>query len=126
MTKQKETRIRKLIAALRSGKYKQTKFSLHDSTGYCCLGVACEVMRRSRKQGDIKWQKAGSTWVFRVGDYQEAAILPRPVQNYYGLTAQGKLDVRSSMMVMNDSDELTFEQIADKLEAWLDKQVVTL
>lgn len=33
----------KWIAALRSGKYKQTKGALQTRQGYCCLGVACKV-----------------------------------------------------------------------------------
>lgn len=34
----------KWIDALRSGKYNQTKGCLHDNTGYCCLGVLCDVV----------------------------------------------------------------------------------
>lgn len=33
----------KWIAALRSGKYKQTRGFLGDMNGHCCLGVLCEV-----------------------------------------------------------------------------------
>ena len=33
----------KWIAALKSGKYKQTRGCLNDGNGYCCLGVLCEV-----------------------------------------------------------------------------------
>jgi len=33
----------KLVAALRSGKYLQTKGSLQKSNRNCCLGVACRV-----------------------------------------------------------------------------------
>lgn len=35
--------IRKWIDALRSGEYKQTVGALRDSSGYCCLGVACDL-----------------------------------------------------------------------------------
>jgi hypothetical protein len=31
------------LEALRSGKYKQTQWTLHNSEGYCCLGVAAKV-----------------------------------------------------------------------------------
>lgn len=36
---------KKWVAALRSGKYKQGQYRLHDTAeqGYCCLGVACRV-----------------------------------------------------------------------------------
>lgn len=33
----------KWLKALRSGKYQQTKHTLHDGNGYCCLGVACNI-----------------------------------------------------------------------------------
>ena len=32
------------LAALRSGNYEQTMNLLHDSRGFCCLGVACDVI----------------------------------------------------------------------------------
>ena len=33
------------INALRSGNYRQTKYYLNNSEGYCCLGVACEIFK---------------------------------------------------------------------------------
>src|SRR6185503_20826939 len=33
----------KWVKALRSGDYEQTNYALHDSGGYCCLGVLCSV-----------------------------------------------------------------------------------
>jgi hypothetical protein len=36
-----------LIAALRSGKYEQTKGCLHNDEGYCCLGVAEYVLNHA-------------------------------------------------------------------------------
>lgn len=35
--------IKKWIAALRSGEYKQTISCLHDANGFCCYGVACDL-----------------------------------------------------------------------------------
>lgn len=34
--------LNKLVPALRSEKYKQTKQFLRNEDGHCCLGVACE------------------------------------------------------------------------------------
>lgn len=31
------------VNALRSGEYKQTRETLYDGAGYCCLGVLCKV-----------------------------------------------------------------------------------
>ncbi len=33
----------KWLKALRSGEYEQTIEVLHDNTGYCCLGVLCDI-----------------------------------------------------------------------------------
>lgn len=36
---------RKWIDALRSGDYQQCKNYLHTNDGYCCLGVACDILK---------------------------------------------------------------------------------
>ena len=33
------------LEALRSGEYQQTKGTLHDTKGFCCLGVLCDVLK---------------------------------------------------------------------------------
>ena len=38
-----EPRVKKWIAALRSGDYPQTFKRLRDKQGFCCLGVACDL-----------------------------------------------------------------------------------
>lgn len=35
----------KWIAALRSGRYPQTRAALRTDVGYCCLGVLCDLLR---------------------------------------------------------------------------------
>lgn len=44
------------IPALRRGKYPQTRGTLRDFVGYCCLGVACEV------SPDITWDDGDYVW----------------------------------------------------------------
>lgn len=39
----KEKIAKKWVAALRSGNYKQTDGTLRDATGFCCLGVLCNL-----------------------------------------------------------------------------------
>lgn len=34
---------KKWVEALRSGQYQQTQGALHKETGWCCLGVACDL-----------------------------------------------------------------------------------
>ena len=39
-----QRQLKKWIAALDSGKYKQSRHHLQTTFGYCCLGVACVVL----------------------------------------------------------------------------------
>jgi hypothetical protein len=41
------------LKALRSDEYKQAKYTLQNATGYCCLGVACEVLIPQKQKGTL-------------------------------------------------------------------------
>lgn len=41
------------IAALRSGKYSQTKGTLRDQEGFCCLGVAYDLTGRDWRETSV-------------------------------------------------------------------------
>lgn len=100
--------IQKWVKALRSGKYKQTKRALQDSSGFCCLGVACKVFIPTKKivkkengtmMGAIpSSQPSAPTWLKRISP---------DVGNQTGL----------SLMKLNDIEKFTFDEIADVLEA---------
>lgn len=71
-------RIRKLVDALRSGKYKQTTGALRHGDSFCCLGVACDLHSKATK---IPWMEnhfVGPKYLGSGGD------LPTPVARYYG------------------------------------------
>lgn len=57
----------KWLTALRSGKYEQTKGTLHvQGNGYCCLGVLCDVVDSSRWNPEapgryVSWSYGGDT-----------------------------------------------------------------
>jgi len=76
----------KLIAALRSGSYKQITGALHSAEGFCCLGVACEVFRQETGRG--RWiESSKGTYVFSVtpGDTDSSeSILPYTVRKWLG------------------------------------------
>lgn len=114
-----------LVAALRSGKYKQTKGYLHTDKGFCCLGVATDL--------------AGVTWkvVGQAGNEQEHAyyyaanrdvyLMSPEVMEYFGFWCDegrrrdGKPIVidgngYSALTDANDSG-VSFEKIADYIEA---------
>lgn len=85
--------IKEWIAALRSGTYSQTKDTLHDIDGFCCLGVAAEVMDIAsppQMLGDQNW----------IYDELRSQI-PRPIMN--------------KGIEMNDAG-YTFAEIANMIE----------
>lgn len=45
----------KWIPALRSGEYTQTQNRLTDGVGFCCLGVACDVIAREQLVEGVTW-----------------------------------------------------------------------
>jgi hypothetical protein len=115
----------KWIAALRSGKYKQTVSRLRDNFGYCCLGVACDI------SGMGEWDNMFGRWCFFPKEApKEAAlfendILPASLAIFMGFddTRSGRnglipdLADRHGYPIkltqLNDDSKLTFDQIAD-------------
>lgn len=110
MTKNQKTRVTKLIAALRGGKYKQGKRRLRPTADtYCCFGVACDLSRKD------EWHLIGEEYVY----IDTGAILPESVIEFYGFADDEGvhfLDGTTFMLVeMNDTGS-TFPQIADRIE----------
>jgi hypothetical protein len=96
----------KWVEALRSGKYEQTRHTVRDHRGFCCLGVLCDI--------------AGATWKtdeaceFYV-EYdcdQSVTGTPETLDLAIGLGESG----RDAVMRMNDADEKSFAEIADYIE----------
>jgi hypothetical protein len=103
---------RKWVEALRSGKFKQSRFVLRNEEGFCCLGVACEVAVR---EGVIPEARAGKD---RYDYDNEISSLPERVQNWLGLrTPYGYAEGYQSLESLNDSGEYSFEQIANVIES---------
>lgn len=96
-TKQKQ-RVRKWIAALRSGEFKQAKERLYDKDcdGHCCLGVARNILKNSSCQ---------------VNATKSNKMLTREsFERAFGNELQP-----STLAGMNDNGQ-TFSQIADYIE----------
>ena len=104
----------KWLEALRSGKYKQAKGVLKSSDGgYCCLGVVCELYRKTRKKGFIHWDDEG---FFHVGDRNSRLTLPVPVMNWLGLNShRGEVTSTNCLPAYNDEGK-TFAEMADIIE----------
>lgn len=95
---------------LYSGEYTQAKNALHSPSGHCCLGVACEI------PGAPKW---GS-----LTNNGELDAFSHPWRSWDGETLcesiaipKFGISVRDqwSLAYVNDSEGLTFEEIADVL-----------
>lgn len=97
------------LTALRSGEYSQTKTRLQDSQGYCCLGVACEVLipkdKRSRSDG-----------YFNGAFPREEENSPEWLKDINHDFRLKTLDYTTSLGALNDHFDLTFKQIADHIE----------
>ncbi len=101
-----EERKNELVAALRSGKYQQSRKTLRNSTGFCCLGVACDISGIS--EWDDKYEYDGCE-----------SILPKSVMEYYGFCSSGgwlKNGDEIGLAKMNDAGK-SFDEIADFIDA---------
>lgn len=101
----------KWIAALRSGKYKQTTGVLRNDNGYCCLGVLCNIVDNS------KWYKSvDSGAYFFDGQFE---VLPGSIKDETGIKNNTGTflvyGVPISLSSLND-EGLTFDQIADLID----------
>ena len=100
---------RKWIEALRSGEYKQGHNALRTGSGYCCLGVACEVYRREHLNGPH--------WFCHYFDHRDDE-LPKRVQHWLGLSSpRGEHPKGPSLITLNDRRRLSFSEIADYIES---------
>lgn len=110
----------KWLQALESGNYQQCRGVLQDETGFCCLGVACEI------SGLGKWENHPETLSkqYNVGEVK-ISVLPQKVKDYLGLVSENG-DPReyhknlNPLTMMNDKGD-TFKQIAAHLRANYDK-----
>lgn len=94
----------KWIAALRSGEFKQGQGKLRTGDTFCCLGVLCELYRRTT--GDGVW--TGSHFLMA------SDVLPSSVRNWAGLTHSNPVifDDATSLAEKNDAG-VSFSEIAD-------------
>ena len=96
------------IAALRSGNYAQTQGMLRSDTGFCCLGILCDLH-----------SKAGlGTWIERSYD-GNIDLLPDSVAEWAELEISPYVN-DAPLVDLNDGvngyEPRTFAQIADLIE----------
>lgn len=107
-----------LIDALRSGEYTQTtevlKRSVNGTVCHCAEGVAIEVA--------LQYGYTEGEWIY-VSSYNVFKFVHSVDGTSSMFIAPSDVDAElnnANLMLWNDRDGLTFDQIADKLEAHLE------
>ena len=109
---------KKLVKALRSGKYKQGIGSLHpDKNTFCCLGVGCDQYRLENQADN--WHKNNSVGgIFQFLGH--GSVLPDEVRDWLGFASDDGSFIDdngcfTSLAALNDG-YTSFEDIADIIE----------
>lgn len=107
-------RIKELwIKALRSGEYTQSHHALRTESGYCCLGVLCDL---ASKEGIGEWITVEGKKIFRLKDGRRMADeLPSDVILWAGVSGRNPDTKGGSLARLNDNGA-TFGEIADIIE----------
>lgn len=112
------------VAALRSEKYTQGRFSLKhhykNEIKYCCLGVLCEVYQELNPENQLKVYK--EEFDTRYQFEGKIGTLPDKVMKWAGLDSDDpkvKIDLElKDLSALNDTD-VPFNEIADLIEEQL-------
>src|SRR5687768_13887360 len=110
--------VRKLIVALRSGKYEQGYGVLRTfNNKFCCLGVACDI------SGMGEWRECDTNdgWEYVTGEYADETMPPLPVsQAFFPHETNGnpfiKVGDYGDYATNANDNGYSFEEIADALE----------
>jgi hypothetical protein len=109
-----------LIAALRSGEFKQGQLRLRPTSNtFCCLGVACELYRRETGQGEwvstLEDPAHPDLQQFVMPDGTTVGVLPPSVRKWLGWSSDKGSTSEACLAERNDSGA-TFSEIADLIE----------
>lgn len=111
--------VKKWVAALRSGKYNQDSGALRTDTGFCCLGVLCDVVDSNLwKFNENCYDEYGeyllNSYEF-MGEYEQ---LPGEICDRISSSSLGYGIVvgPSTNLAQANDDGATFLEIADAIE----------
>jgi hypothetical protein len=96
----------KWLSALRSGEYQQGRCYLRTNSGFCCLGVLCDLYG---KEHNVEWELVGAGTYYEFQD--EPELLPLSVAEWAGVDRHRSLTLGE----LNDTGS-TFNEIADLIE----------
>jgi hypothetical protein len=111
----------KWVAALRSGRFKQTISVLHnvEEDGYCCLGVLCRLYQEEGP-GDLEESirdRFGTDKLYPVTAFDHSyTTLPTKVTDWVGLSHDNASFYDNALTSMNDRGS-SFEDIANIIES---------
>lgn len=128
LTPEQRQHLEEWVAALRSGDYAQVNGVLHNESGYCCLGVACDLYVKDHE--NAAWDGEGyleldGASIGSPGDDllpEEVALwlgLPTGVNTFVPGVTNVELKDGEQMIdatVLNDVNNWSFGQIADAIE----------
>lgn len=106
MTTQEEyaERRERWAQALESGKYAQTRQTLRDEKGYCCLGVVCDLYAKETGKEWLKRPTRRDDYYVLDFGYEVAAVLLSPtVMEWIGVKEPGGSYVGDSLSNQNDN-----------------------
>lgn len=108
----------KWLKALRSGEYKQTQGVLRDENGYCCLGVLCDIHRKTVKKTNCHWTN-DDYYLGEVGVLPDAVIKWAKIESDDPANGDfvNRKGVTQSLSVLNDEGK-SFKQIAQIIEKY--------
>lgn len=115
MNNQQRARNFRLIRALRSGKYIQTKGEFKHrkkENCFCVLGLAIELMRKSLKRGEWRGIEC-----FGLTPYPLAGLIQSPVWEYYGWLPNSSGRIGDVYLSLLNDNGTSFTELADKIEA---------
>lgn len=105
----------KWIDALRSGKYEQGSEKLRSVSGYCCLGVLCDLYAQEH---NVEWEFRGRGGTnLQPQDYwyfdDQSEFLPKIVMNWAGLKTHNpsvRVDIEDNF---DDDNSFYTDEIAN-------------
>lgn len=108
------TRIKLLIAALKSDKYTQNYNCLSRGSCFCVTGLACEIYRLHTKKGSWVHHDDGIR-AFVTKDESSSRFMPVEVKNWFGFQ-KVEACLSRELVEQNDDSRHNFKTIAKYLE----------
>lgn len=112
---------KKWVDALRNGNYSQTKWTLRDEFGYCCLGVAWELIHGKDAWGELAQSTDPSHPEMAYDSYEYGKTNGNlNMEDYHLLGFSGDISFYGSTLIDANDSGKSLAEIADMIEAMLE------